>query len=77
MLGMVLKGFKAVHISSLSKEHSLPPAQHTGAHPGRSIDTTLNFLVQQICATWKNKGKVATLLSLDMTGVFDRVVEAR
>ncbi len=48
-----------------------------GACPGRSIDTALDFLVQQIHATWQNKDGVATLLSLDMTGAFDRVVPAR
>jgi hypothetical protein len=47
-----------------------------GACPGRSIDTALNFLVQQINATWRNKDGVATLLSLDMTGAFDRVIPA-
>jgi hypothetical protein len=44
---------------------------------GRSIDTALNFLVQQIYASWQSKDGVATLLSLDMTAAFDRVVPAR
>jgi hypothetical protein len=48
-----------------------------GACPGRSIDTALDFLVQQIHATLQNKDGVATLLSLDMTGAYDRVVPAR
>jgi hypothetical protein len=48
-----------------------------GARPNRSIDTALDYLVQQIHATWQNKNGVATLLSLDMTGAFDRVVPAR
>jgi hypothetical protein len=48
-----------------------------GACPGRSIDTALNFLVQPIRAKWQNKDGVATLLSLDMTGAFDKVVPAR
>ncbi len=61
----------------MSEEHSLLPAQHMGACPGRSIDTAIDFLVQQIQASWQNKDDVATLLSLDMTGAFDRVVLAR
>jgi hypothetical protein len=44
-----------------------------GARLGRSIDTALDFFVQQIYATWQNKDGVATLLSLDMTGAFNRV----
>jgi hypothetical protein len=48
-----------------------------GACPGRSIDATLDYLVQLIHATWQNKDGVAMLLLLDMTGAFDRVVPAR
>jgi hypothetical protein len=47
------------------------------ARPGRSIDTTLDFLVQQIYAIWQNKDGVATLLSLNMTEAFDRVIPAQ
>ncbi len=77
MLGKVLESVVARRISSLSEEHSLLPDQHMGARPGRSIDTALDFLVQQIHATWQSKDRVSTLLSLDMTGAFDRVVPAR
>ncbi len=76
-LGKVLESIIARRLSSLSEEHSLLPALHKGARPGRSIDTALDFLVQQIHATWQNKDVVAPLLSLDMTGAFDRVVTAR
>jgi hypothetical protein len=48
-----------------------------GARPSRSIDTALDFLVKQIHKTWQNKDGVATLLSLNMTWAFDRVVPAR
>jgi hypothetical protein len=76
-LGKVLESVIARQISALSEENDLLPAQHMGARPGKSIDTALDFLVQQIHATWQNKDGVATLLSLDMTGAFDRVVPAR
>jgi hypothetical protein len=76
-LGKVLRSVIARQISSLSEEHSLLPAQHMGACPGRSIDSALDFLVQQICATWQNKNGVAMLLLLDMTGAYDRVVPVR
>jgi retron-type reverse transcriptase len=62
---------------SLSEEHSLLSSQHMGARPGRSIDTALNYLIQLIHATWQNKDGVATLLSLDITGAFDKVTPAR
>jgi hypothetical protein len=66
----------AGQILSFSEEHSLLPTQHIGACPGRSIDTALDFLVQQIHATCQNKDGVAMLLSLDMIGAFDRVIPA-
>jgi hypothetical protein len=47
-----------------------------GACPGRSIDTVLDYLVQQIHATLQNKDGKATLLLLNMTGAFDRVIPA-
>jgi hypothetical protein len=51
-LGKVLESVIACRISSLSEEHSLLPAQHMGARPGRSIDTALDFLLQQVHASW-------------------------
>jgi hypothetical protein len=48
-----------------------------GARFGRTIGTSLDFLVQQVHAMWQNKDGVATLLSLNMTGAFDKVVPAR
>jgi hypothetical protein len=75
-MGKVLKSVIARRISTLSEEHSLLPAQHMGANPSRSIDTALNYLVKQIHATWQNKDSIATLLSLDMTNAFGRVVPA-
>jgi hypothetical protein len=47
-----------------------------GARPSRSIDTPLNFLVQQIHATWQNREGVATMLLLDRTGAYSRMVPA-
>jgi hypothetical protein len=73
----VLKSVIARQISLLSEEQSLLPAQHLRARPGKSEDTALDFLVQQIHATWQNKDGVATLLLLDMTWAFDRVVPAQ
>jgi hypothetical protein len=76
-LGKVLESVIARQMSSLSEEHSLLSTQHVGAHPSRLRDTALDFLVQQILASWQNKDSVATLLLLDMTEAFDRVVPAQ
>jgi hypothetical protein len=76
-LGKVLKSVITQQIVSLSEKHNLLPAQHMGACLSRSIHTTLDSLVQQIHTTWQNKDGVATLLSLDITGAFNRVVPVR
>jgi hypothetical protein len=41
MLRKVLESVIGRRIMSLSEEHSLLPAQHMGAHPGKSIDIAL------------------------------------
>ncbi len=64
-------------ITALSEEHGLLPPQQMGACPGRSTDTTLDMLVKQIHAAWQADDGVASLLSLDMTVAFDRVVPVR
>ncbi len=74
---MVLESVIARQFLSLFEEHSLLPAQQMGACPGRSVETALDFLVQQIHASWQSNDGVATLLLLDMTRTFDRVVPAQ
>jgi hypothetical protein len=76
-LGMVLKRVIAQPISSFSEKQSLLPAQLRGTRPVRSLYTALDFIVQQIHATWKNQDGVATLLSLNLIEAFDRVIPAR
>jgi hypothetical protein len=61
----------------LSEEYSFLPAQHIRACPSRSIDTSLDFLVQRIHVTWQSKDGMATLLLLNMTEAFDRLVPAQ
>jgi hypothetical protein len=73
-LGKVLETVGANRITALSEEHGLLPPRHVGARPGRSTDTALDMLVKQIHAAWQAENGVASLLSLDMTGAFDRVV---
>jgi hypothetical protein len=51
-LGKVLKAVVASRITALSEEHGLLPPQQMGACPGRSTDTALEMLVQQIHAAW-------------------------
>ena len=47
-----------------------------GARPNRSTELALELIVEQIREAWKAK-KVASLLSLDIVGAFDRVLPER
>jgi hypothetical protein len=76
-LGKVLETVVASRITALFEEHGLLPPQHMGARPGRSTDTALDKLVKQIHAAWQADDGVTSLLSLDMTGAFDRVIPIR
>jgi hypothetical protein len=76
-LGKVLEGVVASRITALSEEHDLLLPQHMGARLGRSTETVLDLLLQQVVAAWQTCKGVASLLSLDMTGAFDRVVPTR
>ncbi len=76
-LGKVLEAVVASRTTTLSEEHGLLPPQQMGMRPGRSTDTAPEMLVQQIHAAWQKDGGVVPLLSLDMSGAYDRVVPSR
>jgi len=48
-----------------------------GNRTNRSTETALELLVEQIHTIWKAGNQVASVLSLDMTGAFDRVNHLR
>lgn len=75
-LGKVIESITASYLQKLAEDHSLLPTMQMGARQGRSTDTALDVLVYQIRGVWAANG-VASLLSLDMSGAFDRVVKSR
>jgi hypothetical protein len=67
----------ASKITAFSEKHGLLPPQHMGARLGRSTDTALDMLVKQTHAAWQADKGVSSLLALDMTRAFNRVVPVR
>jgi hypothetical protein len=63
----------AKRLSDLAERYKLLPDEQMGARPGRSVDTALELLTEQIHTVWESKDHVATLLSLDISGAFDTV----
>jgi len=72
-IGKVIEALTANRISTAAEEHHLLPDTQMGARKGRSTETALELLVQQVRTVWRSKKHVATLLSLDILGAFDTV----
>ena len=68
-----MEAIAAARLSKLAEEASLLPAIQMGFRKGRSTEIALFFLTSQVEQVWK-KGMVASLLSLDISGVYDRIL---
>jgi hypothetical protein len=60
------------------KAHKLLSKTQIGVKRERLTEIALHFLTEKIYIIWvRNKPRVASILSLDIAGVFDRVSYAR
>jgi hypothetical protein len=60
------------------EKHSLLPETQIGVRRGRSTETALHLLTEKVYTIWVgNKPRVASILSLDIAGTFDRVSYTR
>lgn len=69
----VLAGIIAVHLTFYTKKFQLLPDHHFGGRPGRTTTNALHFLTYRIKDAWQ-KGKVASVLFLDIEGAFPNAV---
>ena len=77
-LGKVLESIIARRLSDLAEANTLLPDTQYGARPGRSTETALLNITEQIRAIWdKDKTAVVSILSLDVSKAFDRVSHRR
>jgi hypothetical protein len=74
VLSKVVEGVFASRLQDMAKEYSMLPDQHMGNRRGRLTKSALLFLLSQVQAVWNSGNHVATLLSLDVSGAFDRVI---
>lgn len=77
VLGKVIEATIGNRLRALAENHGLLPDRQMGARKGRSTDTALALLLGLIRAAWEEPGAVATVLSLDISGAFDRVIRER
>jgi hypothetical protein len=77
-LRKVLKAIIARRMRYAVKAHKLLPKTQIGARRGRLTETALHLLTEKIYIIWAgNKPRIALILSLDVTGAFNRVSHAR
>ncbi|KAI0998445.1 hypothetical protein K3495_g9750, partial [Podosphaera aphanis] len=77
-MGKLLEKLVANRISKAAEDFNLLPEEQMGARPKRSTISAIELLTEQIHAIWgKDKKRVASLLSLDISGAFDNVSHER
>lgn len=76
-IGKVIESVTATRIRDLAETHRLLPDCQMGARQGRSVETALDLLTEQIHTVWNSGKFVSTLLSLDVSGAFDTVNATR
>ena len=77
-LGKVMESIMSKKITHIAETHRLLPDTQMGARRGRSTETALELLTEQIHTVWgQGNDKVATLLSMDVAGAYDTVSHRR
>ena len=71
--GKLMEAITAARLSKVAEEAKLLPEIQMGFRKGRSTESALFLLTSQVEKVWK-EGMVASLLSLDISGVYDRVL---
>ena len=76
-LGKVVEAVIAARIRDFAESKGLLPEAQMGARRGRSTETAVALLLGQVRAAWDSGGAVASVLALDASGAFDRVLKER
>ena len=71
--GELMEAIAAARLSKIAEEAGLLPDIQMGFRKGRSTEAALFLLTSQVEKVWK-EGMVASLLSLDISGAYDRVL---
>ena len=71
--GKLMEAIAATRLSKVAEEARLLPEIQMGFRKGRSTESALFLLTSQVEKVWK-EGMVASLLSLDISGAYDRVL---
>ena len=69
----VLTGIITDHLTYITEKYHLLPDHHFGGRPGRTTTDALHLLTYRTKDAWR-KGKVASVLFLDIEGAFPNAV---
>ena len=72
-IGKLMAALAAIKLSELAEKENLLPEIQIGFRKGRSTESTLFLLTSQVEKVWK-EGIVASLLSLNISEAYDRVL---
>ena len=72
-IGKLMEALAATKLSELAEKENLLPEIQMGFRKERSTESALFLLTSQVEKVWK-EGMVASLLSLDISGAYDRVL---
>jgi hypothetical protein len=75
-IGKIVETLTAKKIRAVAEKHNLIPEEQMGGRSGRSTETALDLLTSQVRTVW-DANRVATLLSIDISGAFDTVHHVR
>jgi hypothetical protein len=76
-VGKVVEAVTAQQLKRIAEQYNMLPDHQMGARRHRSTETALDLIVNQVREVWQAGDYVASLLSLDIAGAFDRVVKSR
>lgn len=76
-VGKVIEAVIATKIRDFAEDNQLLPDAQMGARRGRSTETAVASLLARIRAAWSADGAIASVLALDVSGAFDRVIRDR
>ena len=81
-IGKVVESVVATRIRQILEATGGLPATQMGARQGRSTDSALELITEQVYTVWNGPAKrgekpVASMLCLDIAGAFDRVAHPR
>ena len=75
-IGKMVESMTADKLTKLAEDNGMLPDSQMGARKGRSTETALELLTEQVRTAW-GKDMVASMLSMDISGAFDTVDPTR